>query len=97
MHRWECKSIHKTTDKSQTDQPILQAGISNHLEVFQRTPIVYMQEQNFLLGSDRADPALEVKEKEIGYFLAWTLFPAELERLLQAYFNFLLKSKEVFP
>lgn len=60
-----------------------------------------MQEQNFLLGSDRADPALWVKEKEICYFLAFTLcshalLAAELDMLLQAYFNFLLKSKEIF-
>lgn len=57
-----------------------------------------MQEQNFLLGPDRADPALEGKEKDICYFLAWALRrlalrPVKLDMLLSGLFQLLVEIK----
>lgn len=51
------KQKSKNSFKKQ-NSPTVKAWICNNLKAFQRWPIIYMQEQDFLLGSDRTNPSL---------------------------------------
>lgn len=43
---------------------MFQGWVSYNLEAFQRTAIIYVQEQNLFLGPDRTNPALEEEENK---------------------------------